>query len=127
METTTIRNPETGRQVQVRAWRVEPRAIRSKMRAGEIKSAKDISWMLLNDDASIQEMRDEEHGDSARTNWALAVFEHGLDWSLGIAVLRIMNAAIETSHLPKPFDVMVNRSGVVFVHFPTTGRVIKAI
>ena len=116
MQCRQIVNPKTGRQVMVKVWRVNPSAIMEQMKAGTIKSAKDVSWMLLNDAESIQEMEDTQYGDAASNNFALSVFENALDWSLGIAVLQAMRTYQKQYRcLPGPFSVAATRSGKVFL------------
>lgn len=112
---TTIINPNTGRTNEVRAWAVNPRAVYDKLRSGEFLDARDISWALLSDDESIQEMQEEECGDEAVRNFGLSVFENALDWGLGLAVLNFIRMFIRKKALPKPFEVAVNRSGDVFI------------
>lgn len=110
-----ITNPKTGRTCNLRAWRVDPKAITAKCREGVFKTAKDISWALLNDDESIQDMQDTEYGDSSRNNSALRMFESALDWTLGLAVLNYIRAFTTQKKFPKSFHVGYNTSGDVFV------------
>lgn len=112
---TTITNPKTKRRNQVRAWPINPKAVMAKFKGDEWQSAKDISFALLDDDESIQEMRDEKYGDCAARNFALSIFENALDWRLGIAVLDILKACLAKRRMPKPFSVAVNRAGDVFI------------
>ena len=105
----------TNRRNQVRAWPVNPRAVMAKLKSGEWQSAKDISFALLDDDESIQEMQNEEYGDSAQSNFALNIFENALDWTLGLAVINMLKACAAKGKWPKPFSVAVNRAGDVFI------------
>ncbi len=123
MKTATIVNPKSGRNVRVRAWDVEPRAILRKFSAGEFKDARDLSWALLSEDASIAALECED-GDSNETNFALSVFENALDWTLGLAAVRFMRCAPK-GKIVKPFRVACARSGDVFV-ITASGQVILA-
>lgn len=123
MKTSSIVNPKTGKQNQVKTWNIIPRTILDMMKAGTIKSAKDLSWLLLNDDESIQAMQDQMSGDAAESNFALAVFEQALDYALGIHVLSYIRNAVKIGKLPKPFQVAVNRKGDVFI-ITASGQII---
>ena len=112
---TTIVNPKTKRENRARAWLVNPRAVYDKLKSGEYKDARDISWALLGDDESIQDMRAEEYGDAAERNLALSIFENALDWGLGLAVLNYIRAFLQKKALPKPFEVLATRRGDVFI------------
>ena len=122
MYTRTIQNPKTNRRNAVRCWSIAVRAIAAGLECGNIKSARDISWSLLNDDQSIQTMENEMGGDEVSGNFALSVFENALDWQLGVAVLQVLKAA--RPRMPKDFEVAVNRAGDVFVIFQS-GKVWK--
>jgi hypothetical protein len=82
--------------------------------------------MLLNDDQAIQTMRDEEYGDCAQCNFAIAIFEQALDWRLGLTVIQVIRSIVkQTKKLPKPFELAVNRKGDIFVLF-SSGRIWQA-
>jgi hypothetical protein len=120
MYTTTFLNPKTGRTNKARAWHIEPRKIWDMVKAGEIKDAKDLSWRLLNDDQSVRSMADQMGGEDAAHNFALAIFEQALDLTLGMRVIGFMNQCVrELKCLPKPFELMVNRAGDVFIRMPS--------
>lgn len=124
MQTLTIINPKTDRQNIVRAWLINPREVVNRIKAGQYRSARDISLALLSDDESIQLMERTQYGDYSRNNFALSIFENALDWRLGLAVLDLIDACIrQYRRLPKPFYVAVNRSGDVFLINKETGRV----
>ena len=124
MYTKTITNPKTGRQCVVRCWEITPRAVLEKFKSKQWQTAKDVSYALLDDDASIQTMRAEDGGNRASNNFALSVFENALDWGLGLAVVRYIDSIIARYHkLPKPFEVVVNRAGDVFI-VTATGRIL---
>jgi DNA helicase HerA-like ATPase len=120
----TVINPSTGRENCVLCWKVNPREVLAQSKAGKIKTAKDLSWMLLSDDESIQVVDEEQHGDSSHNNFALSTFENALDWSLGLAILNIMRATPKGKIL-KPFEVAANRKGEVFIIL-SNGRVMVA-
>lgn len=115
METVTITNPKTNRSCKVQAWNIDPRDVVAKFRDGTYKSAKDLSWALLSDRKSVAKMGREEGGDSGANNFALRVFETGLDWSLGLRVLQLIESSARRKCIPKPFQVAANRKGDVFV------------
>lgn len=124
MYQTTIINPKTNRSNKAVAWKIEPRKIVDDLKAGKIKSAKDISWSLLNDDQSYELMEETQYGDSNRNNFALSVFENALDWGLGITVLNYITSVVKQHKaMPKPFEVIANRSGDVFIR-TFSGKVI---
>lgn len=123
METRTITNPKTGREVKVRAWRVEPRVVLAKLRSGEWSTARDISWGLLADPQAACLIERTDGGDSAENNFALNIFENALDWSLGLKVLTFIQACQRIGKMPKPFDVLATRQGHVFIA-TATGRVL---
>ena len=123
MHTTTI--IYAGKPIHVRAWQVAPKAIVAGLQSGKIKDARDISFSLLSDGETYQTMRREEHGDSAEHNFALAVFEHALDWRLGGLVLSlIQSAALKFGRMPKPFIVCTACNGDLFAEF-SGGRIVK--
>ncbi|RTL26934.1 MAG: hypothetical protein EKK55_06930, partial [Rhodocyclaceae bacterium] len=80
--------------MKARVWEIaDPKATIRRFTSGELKSVKDLSWELLNERAAIQAMERTEGGESAETNFGLAVFEHALDWSLGLAVFNHIRGA----------------------------------
>lgn len=115
MFSKTIINPQTNRQNKVNCWNINPREVLRLMREGKIKTARDLSWMLLNDDDTIQLMEETDAGDCQNNNFALNVFENALDWGLGIKVLGFIRAFTQVKKMPKPFVVAANRKGDVFI------------
>jgi hypothetical protein len=105
-------NPRTARENKVRLFRVAPREIVRRVRTKELLTARDISFFVMSQE-SIDE--GDEEGDSTETNFALSVFENALDWTIGLAVLEYLRQARSGRKLPKPFEVLVNRSGDVFL------------
>jgi len=119
MYTKTIINPKTNRKTTLRCWNINPRAILDKCNSEKI-TAREISWMLLNDDQSIQTMtmQAEEYGDCANMNFSLACFEQALDWRLGIATMNVIRSILkQTGKLVKPFEIGVSRKGDIFAIF----------
>jgi len=90
----TIIRPDTGRKVNLKTWKIEPRAILEFLKDKD-KSARDISRLLLNDNQSIQVMEAQQSGDQAGNNFALAVFEQALDWRLGLAIVNVIRSAVK--------------------------------
>lgn len=122
MFTQKILNPKTKRQNNMRCWRVEWSTIIELLKSG--KSAKDISWMFLNDDQSVQVMDDEQYGDSQSNNFALNVFENALDYAIGIKILQYVRFLNSMKKKHDVFVVACNRGGDVFIVSNKTGRVI---
>jgi len=124
MYITKIVNPKSGRVNTVRAWEIQPREVLKQMKEGRISTARDLGLQLLSDREAIKTMEAEADGDTARTNFALAVIEQALDWRLGLAVIELIFAVLrQYRRLPKPFKVAVNRDGDVFILLPS-GKVI---
>ena len=122
----TIVNPATNRSIDVYAWPIAPREIVDKLRTKEIKSARELSWRLLNDKEAGMEIEEdlEAPGDSSETSFALNIVENALDWTLGLAVLRFLRIFAAEKKLPHPFEVACSRSGDVFI-ITGSGRVLK--
>jgi hypothetical protein len=115
MFTTSITNPKTNRSNKVAAWKVAPKKFWPALKSGSL-DAKKLSWKLLNDDESVQAMEEQIDGDSAESNFALSIFENALDWAIGLAIINYCNAMIARHKiLPKPFTLMVNKKGDVFI------------
>ena len=109
---TTIPEPANARA----SWMVEPRKVLASLKAGTVKSAKDLSWLLLSDEHVFETMQDEEHGEDAESNLALSTFEDALDWRLGALVLSCIRATVKaTKRLPKPFRLVVGPKGTVYI------------
>lgn len=125
MPIMTITNPKTGRSNTVRAWNIDPKQVLADLRSGRTKSAKDLSWRLLSEKESADDIEEsvEAPGDCARTNYALGIFEYALDWALGLVVLNFIRSAVRVKKLPKPFKVAANRKGDVFI-ITNSGRVL---
>jgi hypothetical protein len=121
--TTTIINPSTGRKNVVKAWNINVPALYADLLAGKV-TAKGLSLSLLGDDKSYQLMEQTEHGDSASSNWSLAIFEQALDWSIGLKILNFIIACAKLHKRPKTFKVAVNKKGDVFIIRSSTGEVI---
>lgn len=116
MRVTTITNPKTGRQIKVKAWRVEPREVLAKFEAGEYKDARDLSWALLSDRQTERAMAASEYGDSQANNFALNVLENALDWGLGLKAITFIRQTVKGyKKMPKPFEVAAARNGDVFI------------
>jgi hypothetical protein len=122
MERMTITHPETGREVRVMAWRVEPRAVLEAFASGRYQTARDLGLALLGDDETVCAMRATAHGDSSANNVALRAFEHALDWGLGLRALGWITWAARHGKLPKPFHVAADGSGNVYL-IGASGRV----
>ena len=123
MQTTSIVNPKTGKSNKVRVWDITPREILASFKSGELKSAKDLSWKLLNEKQSVKLMEKQLEGDQSSNNFALSVFENALDWMLGLKVVSFIDAFLKEKKLPKPFQVAVNKRGDVFI-ITASGRII---
>lgn len=115
MQTMLITNPETGREVRVMAWRVDPRAVVEEFRAGRLRTARDLGWAILSDEETVCAMAETEHEESSDRNLALRVFEHALDWRLGLWTLDFIRAAARMGRMPKQFHVAADRAGRVYV------------
>lgn len=112
---TKITNPKTGKQIAVRVWKITPREITNGLKTGAIKDVKDISWKLLNEPESVQDMKNGMDGENAVHNFALSVFEGALDWSLGLAVVNHIRAYVKEGKFPKPFELAVSRKGDIYI------------
>jgi hypothetical protein len=123
MQTTSIINPNTGKSNKVRVWNIEPRQILAGFKSGEFKSAKDLSWKLLNEKESVKLMEKQLDGDASERNFGLSVFENALDWMLGLKVVTFIEAFLKEKKLPKPFQVAVNKKGDVFI-ITASGRIV---
>jgi hypothetical protein len=108
-----IVNPTTGRQLRVRSWHIDPKPFLAWTTAHQA-TARDISWKLLSERASVAEMEATDGGDAAHSNFALHVFENALDWSLGLAVLQVFRACHARGKLPKPFDILTSQGGQIY-------------
>lgn len=114
MKTQTVTNPRTGRKATMRYWTIETRKALELLRSG---GAKALSWAMLSDDESLLAMESEQHGDAANNNFALAIFEHGLDWALGLKVSDFIRACRTQfgGRLPSRVTVACTRGGDVYV------------
>lgn len=108
-------NPNSGRESNCKCWMVDPAKVMALIREKKIQTSKDLSLMLLGDDEAVQLMGEEMGGEDAGHNFALQVFEHALDWTIGLAVLDFIRACAKMGKKPRPFEVAANRSGQVFV------------
>lgn len=67
-----------------------------------------LSWRLLGQVADI--MAEEEDGEDAESNLALAVIEEALDWRIGLAVRGLIRSAWQQYRkIPKPFILEIDR------------------
>lgn len=105
---------ETGKTVNLKAFSVNPSEIRAFMK--EAKSSDDknpirsLSFEIISSAKKL--MKAEEYGDSAKTNFALSVFENALDYRLGLAVCSYIDLCAETfNKTPKPFSIGVDSKG----------------
>ena len=115
MYNTEIKNPKTNRNNKAYAWKIDPRKVLGAFKNGEFQDCKDLSLALLSDEKSIQVMEEQQFGESLSSNFALNVFECGLDWSLGIKVLGYIKTFTSDGKIPKPFEVIATKSGHVFI------------
>lgn len=121
-----ITNPRTGRKITLKTWKIEPRTILDLLKQKKIESGRDLSFMLLNDEESIETMQDQEHGDNSENNFALSIFENALDWRLGMTVLNFIRGVVKKYRkLPKPFEIGVTRKGDIFLIL-NSGRIVVA-
>ena len=123
MHTLTITNPKTNRKNICRAWRIDPRKVICAFNTKRFRTAKDLSWALLSDDESVADMEATQYGDAAECNFALSIFETALDWTLGLAVLRLIESCPKGKIL-KPFTLCANRNGDVFYLFQS-GKILQ--
>lgn len=123
VNTSTIVNPKTGRENKVQVWNLTYEQIRDLMRAGKVKTAKDLSWILLSDKQAEEKIESELSGDCADNNFGLRVFETGLDWGLGLKVLNFVRMCVNLRKKPKPFKVAANRKGDCFI-ITASGRIL---
>lgn len=120
MTSTTITS-EAGRQIKVRAWTVDAREVLADLRSGAIQTARDLGIAFLSAKRSLATMAATEYGDSQTNNFALNAFENALDWSLGLATLDVIRAAVKARKLPKPFQIAATGRGQVYAIF-ASGR-----
>jgi len=114
MATTQITNPKSGRKINVRVWSIDdPKAMLARFRGGLTPKA--LSWELLSEKHSVKAMEREMDGEAASSNFALSVFEHALDWTLGLTVFNWIVDAAKRGKMPKPFKVAVSRKGDTFI------------
>lgn len=113
----SITNPKTERQNNVRVMPITGQAIYDLLRSKSEPSARDISWALLDQPECLDDMSEEMSGDSARSNFALSVFENALDFRLGMAVMHYIKAVRGQTGGRRPAIIRpaVNRSGDVFI------------
>jgi hypothetical protein len=114
MYTTTITNPTTGRKNVIRVF---PIATKEAVHIANEKGVKALSWELLDQPESLDAMAAEMGGESARSNFALNVFESALDWGLGMTVVRYIKyySQLYPGKQPKEVRAAVNRKGDVFI------------
>lgn len=125
--TQRIQHPTTGKMVAVDSFPVAPREVLTLLKAYPGSTAKDIGLWLLGEARSAARMRQEMSGEGRYDNYALRSFENALDWSLGIAVLRILQAYRDKyRRLPKPFELLATRPGAILARF-STGQVVEVL
>ena len=98
-----------------KAWTIAPRAVLREMRSGVVKTARDLSWLILNTEAVAEAVAESDGGDSAESNCGLAIIEQALDFTLGLAVLAYLRPFVAARKLPKPFTLCVGRGGRVWI------------
>lgn len=110
----TITNPSTGRKNAVRVF---PVATRDAIHLVNEKGVKALSWELLNQTESLDEMGKEMGGETSHSNFALSILENALDWELGQKVVAYIKAFTQKypGKQPKEIRVAANRSGNVFI------------
>lgn len=81
------------------------------------EGAKALSWAMLNQPESAEAMGAEMGGECAKSNFALGVFEHALDWGLGLMAANYLKAFAERypGKQPKEIRVACNRAGDCFI------------
>jgi hypothetical protein len=87
---------------------VYPKEITEKIKSGEIKDARDVSWLILQQKWEC--IQDTEHGDSANNNLGLKILEEALDWRIGLLVLNLMGRVSKGKRL-KPFSLQIGKCG----------------
>jgi hypothetical protein len=104
-------------------FHVVPRELLAWTKAHKSAGAKGIGLYLLGQARSLARAARED-GDSARSNYALRVFEEAYDWRLGLSVLRVLQVFSAKHKLPKPFDLCVPRTGPLFARFASGSVVV---
>lgn len=109
-----------GKQIKVMTWDVNTDALYAKLKEsrinGYVMTAKDISWLYLNDDQSVQYMENTQDGDSAGNNFPLRIFEQGLDWTIGLAIHGfIMAYKKQHGKRLKRFTLAIDRVGCAYI------------
>jgi len=122
METRTIVNPKTNRNVKVTKWTVDVSSVYEHLKAlGDTGTAKDVSWFIMSDKATIEKMDREQNGDSTSNNFALGVFENGLDWGIGLAFFSYLNwyKSQRNGKRPKTLQIAADRKGRIYIIRPS--------
>ena len=109
-----ITHPVSGKTVSVDTFPVVPKELLAWTKTHKIASAKDISWHLISEARSMAKMAAQDNGDARHNNYGLRIVENALDWSLGLAVLRVL-AACRPGKIPKPFDLLATKSGAILI------------
>jgi hypothetical protein len=86
-----------------------------------LRDPRRLSWYLLRQAEDLLE--EEQDGDAAERNLALAVFEQALDWRIGLAVLGVLQVALRRRRPPKTFALEISRNGSIAVVLPSGRRV----
>lgn len=119
-----IIHPTTGKTVAVDVFAIVPKALLAWSAKTKPQSAKAISWHILSEAKSTARMARQMDGEGHHDNFALRTFENALDWSLGLAWLRMLTLFQQErpGKLPKPFDFLATRKGEILVRWQS-GRI----
>ena len=110
----TVLNPFTNRENAVRVFPIVTREAVAIVKRDGVKA---LSWAILNQAEALADCEAEMAGDSAANNFALGIFEHALDWGMGLAVVAYLKsfAAQYPGRQPKTVRVAVSKGGQVFI------------
>ena len=78
-------------------------------------SVKDLSWKMLSDKKAQAKASREMDGESATSNFALSIFENGLDHSLGLTAYQFIRDRLAIRRCPRTFRVAVTGKGDVYI------------
>jgi len=92
---------------------IHPKAIIGALHAGDIRTAKDLTyWLLSRGDDGIEQLQESDGGDSTSNNLGLAMIERALDWRIGSVVLDYIRATVKAFHRrPKDFYLTYDARG----------------
>jgi hypothetical protein len=91
--------------------KIYPKEITRGLREGTLKSARDISWHILE---QKRECLEDDYGDCADNSLGLAILEQALDWRIGCAIIGILRS-MPKGKVPKPFKMHIRRGGKLSV------------